>query len=613
MGGMRPAALLALLVLGVSSAASAQDVSAAAARGAATRALPLLQTSAVTFVEARSCMSCHHNALAVLTLRQAHARGLPVDTPALDQIEARTLATLRGPAALDEAIQGVHLSDPTPNDTYLLWAADAARVVPDLTTSVVARRIARWRRGDHWETSDFRPPHSSSAFTATATAIRALRRYMPSSLATERDAAVRDGREWLTATPPRSTEDAAFRLFGLVWADAPATVRSAAVDDLARRQMRSGGWGQLPGDAADAYATGEALVALQEAGIPTRDPRIQRGLRYLISTQARDGTWRVPSRMISPATVSPPYFETGFPYGKDEFLSYAGSCWAVMALLAAVPETDGKSVLAGSMGPGLRQDSDGAGALPWVTAALFGTTGELTAHLDDGLDPNATTPHGTTLLMAAVTEPEKVQLLLARGADPAPRSAAGVDALTVAATYRGTAASAAHLLKAGAAADPPADRRPRHTPLAYAAMHGDREMVRRLLTAGAKGASEALPEAITFGHPDVAKLLIEAGARVQVAEPSGITLLHWTVITGRTAVIPLLVEAGADVDAVDSFEFTPLMYAVTLARGDATAVEALLAAGANRSIRNAAGRTPLQQALRLGDDVTVRALRRPRR
>ena len=72
---------------------------------------------------------------------------------------------------------------------------------------------------------------------------------------------------------------------------------------------------------------------MREAGVPTSDPAWQKGLKFLVSTQASDGTWRVRTRMISPAEVSPEYFTTGFPYGKDEFLSYAGSCWATMALI----------------------------------------------------------------------------------------------------------------------------------------------------------------------------------------------------------------------------------------------------------------------------------------
>jgi hypothetical protein len=31
-----------------------------------------------------------------------------------------------------------------------------------------------------------------------------------------------------------------------------------------------------------------------------------------------------------------PYFESGFPYGQDQFISAAGTVWAAMALTGAV-------------------------------------------------------------------------------------------------------------------------------------------------------------------------------------------------------------------------------------------------------------------------------------
>jgi hypothetical protein len=52
---------------------------------------------------------------------------------------------------------------------------------------------------------------------------------------------------------------------------------------------------------------------------------------------------------------------------------------------------------------------------PWLRTALFGTSRELTALLDGGLDPNTKTERGTTLLMAAVLDPEKVRLLMKDG------------------------------------------------------------------------------------------------------------------------------------------------------------------------------------------------------
>ena len=71
------------------------------------------------FVSQRACVSCHHNSLAVITLRMAQQRGFGVDAKALDAVEARTFRELRNANAFDDAVQVANLSDPTPNDSYL--------------------------------------------------------------------------------------------------------------------------------------------------------------------------------------------------------------------------------------------------------------------------------------------------------------------------------------------------------------------------------------------------------------------------------------------------------------------------------------------------------------
>ena len=578
--------LLTGFFVAVAQAASAQTVPEV--RTAVMRALPILQRSAANFVSRRACVSCHHNSLAVITLRMAQQRGFGVDAKVLDAIESRTFRELRNANAFDDAVQVANLSDPTPNDSYLLMAARAAGVRADLTTGVYARRIARWQREDgHWITSDFRPPHSSSVFTATATAIRAVQTYLPQESSAERDVVFRRAREWLINARPQSTEDAAFRLMGLAWAGASPEESRAAGRNLIERQQSDGGWPQLPRYDSDAYSTGEALYALREAGVPVGDRPWQKGLKFLVSAQARDGTWRVRTRMISPAEVSPEYFTTGFPYGKDEFLSYAGSCWAVMALMSILPESP--------PGPPDAQAASGS-EVPWARVALFGAASDLKTALDAGLDPNSKTERGTTPLMMAAPDAEKVRLLVARGADVKSRGAAGTDALTIAAAHYGTTTSLRALLEAGAEAQSSEPRR--HSPLQYAAMSGDIESVRLLLARGAEASAEAVSESVTFGHPGVLQALVDAGADVTLTERSGINLLHWATITNRAAVIPVLVKAGVPLDAIDDFGYTPLMYAATLDEGDIETLKALLAAGADRSIRNDQGRTAFEQARR---------------
>jgi ankyrin repeat protein len=565
-----------------------------ATRESIQRALPILQKSVSTFVEKRACFSCHHNALSILTLRLAESRGFNVDQKILSAVEQKTFRELRNPSALDDAVQAASLSDPTPNESLLLMAAHASGLARDTVTSLIAQRMAKWQRENHWVTSDFRPPHSSSSFTATATAVAALRYYMPNELSTEREAVIHHARQWLSATRPASTEDASFRLMGLAWtgADAASSEIAQATRDLLAMQKSDGGWPQLSGYESDAYSTGEAVYALREAGVPVTDRAIQKGIQFLRSSQAKDGTWHVHSRMLSPADISPPYFTTGFPYGKDEYLSFAGSCWAVMALLSALPE----AALQKPESPGTLASNDSTA--PWIRAALFGTVAELRALLDSGLDPNSKTANGTTLLMFAAHDASKVRLLISRGADVKFRTASGTDALTVAAAYRETRDSLQLMMDAGAPPQAPEGVHTRHSPLVFASMTGDLENVQLLLKRGADPSAESLSEAVTFGYPEVLKSLIDAGADATITEGSGVNLVHWATITNRPEVIPVLLAAKADLNAEDEFGFTPLMYAATVDEGNIDAATVLLKAGADRSVRNKDNRTALDQARR---------------
>jgi ankyrin repeat protein len=585
----------------MASAASAAFAAVAAppadARAAVERALPSLQRSAKTFVANRSCVSCHHNILPILTLRLAASRGFEVDTAALSEVERKTFRVLTNPRAFDDAVQGTTVSDPTPNDSWLLVAAKAAGLAPDVTRAVYAKRIATWQRGGHWTTSDFRPPHSSSLFTATATAVLAIRAYLPDEMRPARDRVLGDARAWLTATAPQSTEDATFRLLGLVWAGAPATDVAAARRDLWRRQRPGGGWPQLPAYAPDAYSTGEALYALHESGTPAADAAWRKGIGFLLSSQAADGTWHVRTRMISPAEVSPPYFTTGFPYKRDEYISYAASSWATMALLGALPKAD-----AAALPPPITESAP-ADLRPF-RSALFDSAEQFASSLKG--DVNLKTPAGTTLLMAAAPDADKMALLLSRGASPAFRAPSGYDAMTVAASYPGGAPVMRALLDAGAGVEPPDGVKATRSPLLFASMSGDLEAVSLLLSKGASAnlASAAgdtpISEAITFGRADVVQALIAAGANVHLVERTGVNLLHWATITNRADVVPALARAGVDINAMDEAGYTPLMYAATIDFGDTATLRALLAAGARPAIANPSGRTPLQQARRLG-------------
>ncbi|MBY0458312.1 MAG: hypothetical protein K2V38_13305, partial [Gemmataceae bacterium] len=83
----------------------------------------------------------------------------------------------------------------------------------------------------------------------------------------------------------------------------------------------------------DAYATGSALVALHVGGgLKTDSPAYRAGLGFLVRAQRADGTWFVRSR----SKPFQPYYESGFPHEKNQFISIAASGWATAALAFAV-------------------------------------------------------------------------------------------------------------------------------------------------------------------------------------------------------------------------------------------------------------------------------------
>ena len=124
------------------------------------------------------------------------------------------------------------------------------------------------------------------------------------------------------------------KLLGMIWAKSRPELIGKEARVLLSEQRQDGGWAQLPALETDAYATGQALVALNLSGqVAASDPAYQRGAAYLLRTQLADGSWLVRSR----AFPFQPYKESGFPHGKNQWISASGSSWAAMALTLTQP------------------------------------------------------------------------------------------------------------------------------------------------------------------------------------------------------------------------------------------------------------------------------------
>jgi N-acyl-D-amino-acid deacylase len=205
----------------------------------------------------------------------------------------------------------------------------------DLVIDLAINYLAATQMPDgSWPERWGRPPLEYSPVSATAVTIRALDLYGFSSRRREFDERIGRAVAWLAKTTPAASEESAMRLLGLVWGRAPRDVIVTAARELASAQRRDGGWAQLPALPSDAYATGQALVALRESGLfKAGSPAFQRGVKYLLGTQEPEGSWHVRGRSLPVQ----PLFESGFPHGRDQWISAAGSSWAAMALSLALP------------------------------------------------------------------------------------------------------------------------------------------------------------------------------------------------------------------------------------------------------------------------------------
>lgn len=586
-------------------------------REAATKAVALIQTSQKDWYNKQSCSSCHQQVLPALAFRAAREHGIRVDE---DLAHADAVKSFGYFSNLDRAVQYTHVIDPALDTGQQLIAAEAAGIRPSLVTAVYARHVAAHQKPDgHWITGDVRPPQSNSSFTATAIGLRAIQLYGHASLAADTKARIERARAWLASNTPRNTEERTYQLLGLAWAGADRKLLARLAGQLEAIQQADGGWGSLDGRASDAYSTGQALVALHDAGaIPTSDAAWQRGLDFLVSTQAADGSWHVASRLRPPAPVSPPYFETGYPYGHDQFISTMGASWAVMAFSRALGPA--KKLETRSLA-----EAAPASLEPWVETVLFGSAAEVRRLLDNKFDPNsATTAGGTTALMLAMPDIEKAKLLIERGANVNGRSKSKFSPLMVAAQYPDSTPTMRLLLDRGAEVRMPKGAGAplfNASPLVLAGLAGNAEALPLLSRAGDDVNSKmsflgmfpqtSLLSIITWGDAAVVRALLELGAPVDQADDDGITPLGWATIGNQPEVARILIEHGADVNHLDKKGMTPLLYAASIDFGSAAIIENLLKAGANPAARTKEGMTALDLANKYKHAHLVSSLGKP--
>ncbi len=299
------------------------------------KSIPLIEKASAGSARERKCFTCHNQALAVLVIDEAQKRGFAVNKDNFDLQINHTSAHLK--RGLKKYLERKGQGGGPDTASYALWTLEIAGHQPDdLTAAITGYLLERNKDQTHWIRNSTRPPSMSSDTNTNYFVIRALKTFGTTEQQPQIETRINQAKKWLLDLKPESTEKRVFQLRSFLYLNVDTSVTSTAIKNLIKTQNEDGGWSQLPTIKSDAYATGTTLVALlRSQQVEVNHQAIQRGIRFLIDTQQADGSWKVTSR----AKPFQTYFETGYPHGKDQFISVTASSWATVALLLSLPKT----------------------------------------------------------------------------------------------------------------------------------------------------------------------------------------------------------------------------------------------------------------------------------
>lgn len=273
----------------------------------AEEAAKYLDRAALNWQKTKNCATCHTN-LFYMAARPALASVLP------DSGEVRRFY---------ENYPRVRWQKKEPTETQGFWPivvgtgltfndaqttgelSDVAREVLDMMWAV-QREDGGW----NWPHCDYAPLEIDDHYGVTLAAVTvgiAPDGYAESPQAR---AGLEKLRTYLENNPPKSLHHRAMLAWASVRVDGIATPeqRDRTLAELLALQLDDGGWstaglltdwrglarddGQpLATDISDGYGTGFVIVVARELGVPADDPRLERGISWLLANQRESGKW----------------------------------------------------------------------------------------------------------------------------------------------------------------------------------------------------------------------------------------------------------------------------------------------------------------------------------
>lgn len=309
----------------------------------ARQAVHYLDEGARAWNESRKCITCHTNGTYMLVRPSLTAQfGRPSE-----EMRTHFVKTLKGLSAMKRK----DLLRPTRPAQVIYGAAGLAEWDAHITKSLspeteqaLALMFELQELSGTWGSADCWPPYESDAFhEATVAAIAVAD--APGWLAKLKDPALVTGVERLkrylqTTEPPHD-----YGRVLLLWASArmPGLLdkerQQAIIERIWSHQREDGGWSirsfarpeqwghgkrapklrsepEFRNPPSDGHQTGMVIVALREAGVPASDPRIQRGVAWLMKNQRTSGRWWTRSLNTD----------------NKHFITYSGTAFPVLAL-----------------------------------------------------------------------------------------------------------------------------------------------------------------------------------------------------------------------------------------------------------------------------------------
>ena len=312
-------------------------------RFSAKKAIEYVDRGSAAWTGERGCVACHTNGT-YSVVRPALSKHFGTPPAESREFLVKYLGELKA-MERDEQLKSVRPAQAIFIAAGLAeWDAHVAKTLSPETDEALRFVFDLQQENGAWGTVDCWPPFESDAYHEATVAAMAVGT-APGYLANLTDETLKTAIERLknylrTETPPHDYGRAC-----LLWASARVpdllddAKKQELIATLSGHQREDGGWSirtfsapeawgngrraeKLRSEPAfenppsDGHQTGLAIVVLREAGVPTDDPRIQRGVAWLLRNQRQSGRWWTRSLNTD----------------KWHFITYSGSAYPLLAL-----------------------------------------------------------------------------------------------------------------------------------------------------------------------------------------------------------------------------------------------------------------------------------------